>query len=57
MHKAMLAIDGIKMSSMRFLDFLNEYISNISNIYNHIVNLRLEYQPKNNKMFLDTKVG
>ena len=39
-----------------FLDFPNKYISNISNIYNPNVNLRLASKEKRDKMFSDPKL-
>ena len=52
----MIVIDGTKMLSMVFLEFSNEYISNISNIYNPNVNLSLASQIKRDKIFPDTKL-
>ena len=51
----MLIIDGTKMASMIFLNFLNQYISNLSNIYNPSVNISLASQMKCDKMFSDPK--
>ena len=50
--KSMLAFDVTKMSSMGlFLDFPNQIIPNISNLYNPNENLSLESQTKCDNMF------
>ena len=49
--QGMLAINGTKISSTGFINILNQYISNISNLYNPEENLRLASQTKCDIMF------
>ena len=54
----MLAIDGTKISlTSIFLDFSNQNISNISNLYNPNENLSLASQTKCDNMFSDQIFG
>ena len=51
-----LVIDGTKMSSTGSIDYPNQYIPNISNIYNMNVNMILETQTKCDNMFSDPEL-
>ena len=54
--QVMLAKDGTKMLSTSFINFLNQYISNISDIYNPNVNMSIASQTKCDSMFSDPKL-